>query len=521
MRIVTRTGICKTPSGTYYLDVGGTVNIDSILNIRGNLLLDSTATIEAAVGSGGDVSLGTAAETTILNFGTGAHAKTITIGNTLDTVTIRGNTIFNNVTNANILDALITLNKGGGVASASDSGFELEENAAISGYFKTSADRAAFVIKSPARSGILRLQASANAFTHTILSSNTSDQTWTLPNTTDTFAGLSSSQTFTNKTLTSAIINGSTNISGTETNTAASTYSNTQTFSGSTALNGTNTVGGATTFNSTVAVNGATAFNAPTSGFGVVPLGGVIAIFNNLSGAFSVPASGSVSSGWQRADGAAIPSGNTVSGTTPNISDGRFIRGASTSGSAVNDPGHTHSTTINSGLSSSSVTASTATSFAGGAITVSVPGHSHGFSLSADISHNHGAFNSASAGSHTHVAFAAGSDDGGSNSFRGVGNGGRGFIGEVQVNAAGAHQHSIDMPAFAGPAGTGTVNGSVGSGVSGNAAFNTSFTANLLNSQSQEHTHSIAGLTTNGTGTSTNSKSEPSYINAVYLIRVR
>lgn len=515
MRIVTRTGICKTPSGTYYLDVGGTVNIDSILNIRGNLLLDSTATIEAAVGAGGDVSLGTDVATTILNFGTGVHAKTITIGNTLDTVTIRGTTSFINVTNTNILDALITLNKGGGVASASNSGFELEENAAISGYIKTSADRAAFVIKSPSKTGILRLEASASAFTHTILASNTSDQTWTLPNTTDTFAGLSSTQTFTNKTLTSAIINGSTNISGTETNTAASTYSNTQTFSGSTSLNGTNTVGGVTTFNNTVTANGATAFNAPTSGFGVVPLGGVIAIFNNLSGTFSVPAAGTVSVGWQQCTGAAIPAGNTVTGFTPNISNDRFIRGSTSSGAVHNDLGHQHNTTITSSINSTPTTGNTTTTFNSASITVPLPGHGHTFSLSANISHNHTSFLSSSNGAHNHsITYSNGL----ANQSYAFESSSDAVDGTYNTSTAGAHTHTIDVPNFSG---SGGVSGNVGAGPDGTNSLNGSFNANQLNAAQVAHSHSLSGLTTVGTGTSTLTPSVPSYITAIYLIRVR
>lgn len=315
MRIVSRTGICKTPSGTHYLDVGGSVNFDTTLNIKGNLLLDSTATIEAASGAGGDVTLGASTDTIIINIGAAAHAKTINIGGPADTVIIDGNVLTNNTTNLTVEDKLITLNKGGLASSAGTAGIDFEEASSITGYIRTSSDRSGFEFKSPSKSGILKLEASSSAFTHTILAANTANRIWTLPDTTDTFVGLSSTQTLTNKTLSAANISGATNISGTETNSATSTYSATQTFNG--------------TVNMTSAVN----ITGNLSGRGVVPIGAVVPVFS-IAGGFSIPASGVVSNGWMRADGAAVPAAQVVTaGTlTPNLSDNRFIMGATTSG---------------------------------------------------------------------------------------------------------------------------------------------------------------------------------------------
>jgi hypothetical protein len=68
---------------------------------------------------------------------------------------------------------------------------------------------------------------------------------------------------------------------------------------------------------------------------GLIPLGAIIPIMSNLSGT-SIPASGTVSNGFMRSDGVAVPSGHTVSGTTPNLTSGRFVYGTSGSGVGAN-----------------------------------------------------------------------------------------------------------------------------------------------------------------------------------------
>lgn len=65
-------------------------------------------------------------------------------------LTVNGTLTSVNTTNTTITDALITLNKGGGAASATNTGFEIEENSVITGYFKTDALRDSFSMKAPA-----------------------------------------------------------------------------------------------------------------------------------------------------------------------------------------------------------------------------------------------------------------------------------------------------------------------------------------------------------------------------------
>lgn len=106
--------------------------------------------------------------------------------------------------------------------------------------------------------------------------------------------------------------------------------------------------------NGTTTVNGS--LNVAGNGRGIVPLGAIIPMTTGLTGAMAVPASGVVSNGWIRCDGAAIPGGNTVSGTTPNLTGSIYLRGASTYGgtggnntttlSTTNLPSHTHANTL-------------------------------------------------------------------------------------------------------------------------------------------------------------------------------
>lgn len=94
---------------------------------------------------------------------------------------------------------------------------------------------------------------------------------------------------------------------------------------------------------------------------GRAPLGSVVPVFDNITGA-SVPASGVIDGdGWQLCDGASIAGGATLSGTTPDLTDEIFIRGYSSSGASggsnsvvVTIPQHSHDvddlTVINTGV---------------------------------------------------------------------------------------------------------------------------------------------------------------------------
>lgn len=89
----------------------------------------------------------------------------INIGTSSSIVNINGETHYQNVTDLNVTDKLITLNKGGSAGSASGSGIELEENNVITAYVKTSADRNSMEVKAPNQTGIITISPGAAGFT--------------------------------------------------------------------------------------------------------------------------------------------------------------------------------------------------------------------------------------------------------------------------------------------------------------------------------------------------------------------
>lgn len=87
--------------------------------------------------------------TDILNIGT-ANADTINIGWSGAIVNIQGTLLYQQVANLQVQDKLITLNKGGAVASGTATGFEIEEDGAITGYFTTDGTREGWIFRAPA-----------------------------------------------------------------------------------------------------------------------------------------------------------------------------------------------------------------------------------------------------------------------------------------------------------------------------------------------------------------------------------
>jgi hypothetical protein len=108
--------------------------------------------------------------TDTLNIGTG-NADVINIGRTGATVNIFGTRNFIQTTDLEILDKLIVLNKNGGASTGFGTGFEIEENALITGYFKTNGTADGWLFKAP------------TSFQFELLSSTlTANRSYTLPN---------------------------------------------------------------------------------------------------------------------------------------------------------------------------------------------------------------------------------------------------------------------------------------------------------------------------------------------------
>lgn len=91
--------------------------------------------------------------TDTLNIGT-TNADIINIGNSGTAINLYGTTFYQNVTNLQVTDKLITINKGGGSASGFGAGLEIEENGLITGYVSTSTDRNSWELKAPNTAGI-------------------------------------------------------------------------------------------------------------------------------------------------------------------------------------------------------------------------------------------------------------------------------------------------------------------------------------------------------------------------------
>lgn len=132
----------------------------------GNMAFNNNATIDNVGG-----------ETDVLNIGT-AYADTINIGWSGSTVNIQGTLVYQNVDNLEVKDKLIRLNKGGAITSGSSSGFEIEENAVVTGWLTTSGARTGFELRAPATtySAIF------------LLSELGAERTYTFPNTSGTVA---------------------------------------------------------------------------------------------------------------------------------------------------------------------------------------------------------------------------------------------------------------------------------------------------------------------------------------------
>jgi hypothetical protein len=184
------TGTLATLAGAEALSNKTQIDVDN-LRLDGNTLssTDTNGDITLNPNGSGEINLEATVRTNAIDTpgaGTltvgGTDATTITIGNSGTTVNFNGTVNNNNVTNLNVTDKLITINDGGGAASGSDSGLEIEENGSITGYMKTSGDRNSVIFKAPNTNGITSLTPGAsndvvtlNAATQTLSNKTLSD----------------------------------------------------------------------------------------------------------------------------------------------------------------------------------------------------------------------------------------------------------------------------------------------------------------------------------------------------------
>lgn len=259
---------------------------------------------------------------------------------------------------------------------------------------------------------------------------------------------------------------------------------------GNTAVAGTLAVTNTATFSGSVNITG--------NGRGIVPLGAIIPMTSGFTGAMAVPASGVVSNGWIRCDGAAIPGGNTVSGTTPNLTTSIYLRGASTYGGTggnntttlieANLPAHTHANTLTNA-------------------TVGSSSHTH------SIAHTHqnGWFGTAGGvninwqyANYTNNSSSTGwSDD--------FGSGGRSVLvsGGITYGGTGSSA-TVIIPGFAVQAGA-TYTSGVLSAPSGSGASAASGAPSAT---------TTVGITNASIGSGTAFSNQPNYIDVIYMMRV-
>lgn len=119
-----------------------------------------TGTIDASTATTANVATSNVAST--VNIGTGSGVNSIIIGGPGSTITLQGTTITETTTNLSVTDKLITINKNGGATTAGGTGLEIEEDAAITGYMKTTGDRSGFEFKAPSTAGISTLNPGAS-----------------------------------------------------------------------------------------------------------------------------------------------------------------------------------------------------------------------------------------------------------------------------------------------------------------------------------------------------------------------
>ncbi|HBL98919.1 TPA: hypothetical protein DDZ86_04740, partial [Candidatus Dependentiae bacterium] len=158
------------------------VNRISIANTAGNGVITASGALYADAGvdvthtSGGSdtlnigtnnaniINLGTGNLVSALNIGSGAGATTITIGGPSDTVNIGGVLTWIKTTGLEVTDKLVTINKGGIVASGNNAGIEIEEGGVITAYADTSNNRNSWVLKAPATTGVVTITPGASGF---------------------------------------------------------------------------------------------------------------------------------------------------------------------------------------------------------------------------------------------------------------------------------------------------------------------------------------------------------------------
>ena len=153
-----------THSAVTATELGYLASIDS--NVQDQIdtkVAKAGDTMTGALNAHGGVDVDGFDETT-LNIGT-ANADVINIGRSGAQVNLQGTTAFQNVTNYEVADKNITVNKGGAASSATSAGLEVEEDSTITGYARTSVDRNSWALKAPNAAGVATITPGSSGIT--------------------------------------------------------------------------------------------------------------------------------------------------------------------------------------------------------------------------------------------------------------------------------------------------------------------------------------------------------------------
>lgn len=120
-------------------------------------------------------------------------ADVINIGRSGATINIQGTTLYENVSQLQVTDPLITVNKGGGAGSGANSGIEIEEASSVTGYCETSSDRNSWSLKAPNTAGVATITPGSGGITlaGNVSGTNTGDVTLTAVGSSPAAAGAS------------------------------------------------------------------------------------------------------------------------------------------------------------------------------------------------------------------------------------------------------------------------------------------------------------------------------------------
>lgn len=274
-------------------------------------------------------------------------------------------------------------------------------------------------------------------------------------------------------------------------------------------------------------ITGDMAVTGAGSGQGFIPLGGIVPIHSGITGAHSVPSAAAVDvDGFMICDGSTIPGGQTCSGSCPDLTDGRFLRGnthgnvgaaAGADSHAVveaNTPQHSHTGPSHTHTGPSHTHTGPNHQHTGPNHQHSGPNHSHTFSENRNFGQNV----NTNVGNHTHQFFYGRWLTGPAASYAMID---AGHPGTGSCTQSGSHGHNFNFGQNQNYGGGSNHTGTGNYGNSGTGGSAHGGTGGSGHGGTGAAGHGGTGASANyGAGSVTATPTLPVYMQAVYLIRV-